>query len=740
MAEWKSYIVKVPGKDLLEPVREILETLLVYLEVLKSILDTIKTFLIDFGNPIKALVLALIKLIEELLQSLKASGLFGYFDVPNPLRDPNFTEFKGGYGAFTYRFKGSLFDTGDYNRPQPRTGSTKSGFVLICVEASTIIGLLRLLKQLLRFFGKGYHSPRYEAPANFKALPVGSNEDPILAVASIFSKEIKAIELQWSLPTTKETPDPGFLDGISKIVDEFIPPSFLIERSTVAPTQPLNAASSTANEVNLALLTNPDSVGIVEYDRETEFTIQGHPGQRVTRREQLRDDLEEPIIKFQKYVLIDGVEIESILGQLGKFRYIDTDIELDQTYYYRVRAYSGDIDVVDLPNGKSYVNFHQPALFPELPYPVMEWPSKAPDDAVIIGKPTAILQVRVPKVIPDFDVIEVLKRLFQTAFSLDFHQPLDHDSQFDQNGFPVDPTPVSQVGRGSMLNLAGTLAAFQSFPVLGILAQLEAAGKSAGTPDEITGKPTEMPWTKFSVRRQSRRLADVVASALLQTDQTNLFTLRDFMQGAFPAGIPDSTLLPPAGTQQNLQETLFQFTAVGADGDATAQGPQRYQVGYTDAIFRLNVLTVIKFLQSFTLGGRPPDWISVVPLRDIIPWAGQIIYDLLDAIQKLLNAWQSVMDEIKNFIELIERKIDALERFIKYLIRILDFIDQLQIGAFVLSATGISGNATEWATIVDTAGGTRPTDNPNGYAAGIALAYVGTDVTAFENAFKIIFG
>ena len=54
--EWQTFEIKIPGKDLMASVRGALETLLVYLEVVKAVLETIKVFVVDFGNPIKALV------------------------------------------------------------------------------------------------------------------------------------------------------------------------------------------------------------------------------------------------------------------------------------------------------------------------------------------------------------------------------------------------------------------------------------------------------------------------------------------------------------------------------------------------------------------------------------------------------------------------------------------------------------------------------------------------------------
>lgn len=741
MADWQNFAIQVPGKDLLEPLRNIMETLLVYLEVLKALLDTIKTFLIDFGNPIKALVQALLNLILELLNSLRVSGFFGYFDIPDPRIDPNFDKVYGGTAAFQYRFKQSLYDSRDLNRPQPRQGSTKSGFVIIMVQADRIYALLRHIKQLMRFFGRDFTSPRYEAPANFKALPVGDAGDPILAVASIFTTNIKAVELTWTLPSNTETPDPGFSDLVTKVASEFIPPSFLIERADIAPTRPLDTSSGNeTSPVNVSVLQDPATTGIAEYDLTTEFTAQGLPGQRLKVRTGLRDDQGEPIIKFQRYTVISGLDVTNILGQLGKFRYIDTDVELGKTYYYRVRSYSGSLDVIGSGTSSSKVNWKAakaPGNNPEQSGFSMVWPSTSDTDPVVMGKATAILPVSVPKVPPNFDVIEVLRRIFQSAFTLDFHQSLDPDAQFDQNGDPINDTPPSQIGRASIINVASQLAAFQSFPIVGELASLEASGTNITSPNEITGTPTELPWQNFSVKRQSSRLALSFGQAMLEAGEGVLLDFQNIVQGPFPAGVPDSEFLdstkPP-----NVENMVFTLTTVDADGNVDQKGFQRYIDEYTDAICRKNLLAVIRFLLSFSGVGVPPDWISIQPLRDIIPWSGQIIYELLDAIQKLLNAFQGVLDEIKAFIDLIERKINALERFIEFLIQILNFIESLEVGAYILTATGIQGDVGEWANIVDTAGN-QPPQNPGSYSAGVALAYVATDVAAFENAFNIIF-
>ena len=56
MADWQALQIKIPGKDLLEKVRGVLETLMIFLDILKAILQTIEMFLIDFGNPLRILI------------------------------------------------------------------------------------------------------------------------------------------------------------------------------------------------------------------------------------------------------------------------------------------------------------------------------------------------------------------------------------------------------------------------------------------------------------------------------------------------------------------------------------------------------------------------------------------------------------------------------------------------------------------------------------------------------------
>jgi len=743
MAEWKQFKLAIPGKDYLEQVREVLETLLVYLEVLKAILETIKAFLIDFGNPIRALVEALIKLILALIEALKQTGLYGYFDVPEPDIDPNFNRNAGGSVAFVQRFKASLYDTKDPWRPKPVNLFNEGGYIILMVDAGNVVRLIRLITILLRFFGKGFTSPRYEAPANVKVLPIGDDGDPILAVAAVFKQNIPAFAVEWSSPTTQRNPDPGFLDVVGQMANEFVPPKFLIEVSTQDPSQEIDATE----------LNNINATGVVTYQRRTGFEVRG---KKVYAKERLRDDMNEPFIKFQRYIEIDMSDPTFWLGQLGTYRYIFADAEPDQTYWLRLRAFSGQLRYksTDSPDFNKSLAWGEFAQGPGAKRFV--WPNLNNDEPVM-GKPSGIFRIRVPKIPPNFDVLENLKRVFQIAFALNFHLPPEVTYQdpptnskiktptFDANGFPTGDTSKSAVGQGSLADMAGPLASLDTIPIVSLVASSTALAQEF-QPNAVTGQMPKMPWQMLSVRYQANRLAVLVSSAMLEAGSGVIGEFQALMQGPLPKGPYD--IEGAASGKTTLEQAVFSITDLTDEtdlgpwviGNTSRQQAKSYGQAFVNSEYRLNVLAAINFIKSFTLGGYPPDWVSVALLRDVIPWSADILYRILDAIQALLDAFNGVMQEIKDFIDLLIRKIEALERFIEFLISLMEYIMQLDVSVYVLNSGTLTGGLPSWIDAVDNATGDAPPNSPGGYSAGIVLAYVAPDVSAISNAFKIIFG
>lgn len=721
---WEALSIQIPGQDLLEGARAAMEALMVYLEIVKAVLETVKVFLVDFGNPIKALVEAVLKLIIDLFETMRRTGLYGWFDVPNPLVDPNFNRFVGGFPAFTTRFKAGLYDVRDPNRPQPVAGATRGGFILIVADAENPLALMRYMQILLRFFGKEFTTPQYLAPAAFKVLPVGKDGDPILSVARVFQDQPTSIAVEWALPPATTPGDPGFADLIQGASMGFVPPWFLIEKSEVNPA---------VGEVDVSQLSVATAAGPVVMDQETYFRGRG-TGQYVMRKVRLSDQYGDPFLKFQKYIVVDAKHETATfwLGQLGTYRYIDSEVEQNKTYYYRVRAYSGSLAV----SGSSVV-FEAPKSNAIDQNPYIEWPASDPEDKPVMGRASPVAPIMIPTYPEKFDVIETLNRLFQTAFSLNFHVPMPEGAKFDDNGVAVEPTQNSDIGKGSLTSLAGPLTSFQAIPLVGSSVSKVTDVTAAYQRDPATGKLPEAPWNDFRVFYNSSRLANIVAGAMLQANAANAF--KALMEGAFPKGAPNVERLDAT----NLAEMVFEITAVQDPEEAGQKAVQDAGVLYgnvfADPTVRLNTLAAVDFCKAFTLGGTPPDWIQISVLRDIAPWSGQLIYNLLAKMQALTDAYAGVMAELRAFIDLLVQKIDTLERFLQYLIQILDFVEGLSLGFYILNVPEVEGGVGEWVSLIANAGGSRPPSGPGGYTGGVALAYVGPDVKPYVDALKLIF-
>jgi hypothetical protein len=729
---WKALEIKTPGKDLLEQVRSALEALVTFMEIIKALLETISLFLIDFGNPIRPIVEALLKLIMQLFESLKRTGLFGWFDIPISAQDPNFDRWKGGYQAFVNRFKASLFDPKDPFRPQPLPNLNRSGFVLIVADAQSIFGLLRLIKILLRFFGKELLSAKYTSPANVKAFPAGKNPkalggtdyDPILQVASVFGATLKGIAIEWTLATNQYPPDPGFQDLVGTVASEIIPQKWLIEKTS-----------------------NPAGPVMVTLNAETNFeSVKGKP---VKRKIKVRDENGDYFRKFEKYIVIDPLTTTSIFqrGQLGTFRYIDKEVEKNRTYQYRVRAFSGPLKL----NSDGSIELDPPTFESSRNEWLQRWPTTDPNDPVVMGKPSPMVMGRIPIIPPDFDVIKVLQYTFRMAFALGFHLELSPTSTFDDQGKNTGNTPVTEIGKGSLSGLGGPLSQVIPAVTLGFVnpkSTSMAAGTVGGvafsdkgisgvSADPTSGAYPDVTHNFLSVKAHSARLADAVGSALLE-NSSMLITLRSLYVTPLALAVPSKGNLAGCVT---LKDVVYAFNNI------PSEFPEKYSLdvystyaaAFSDQNTRLNLLSAIRFIKSFTLGGTPPDWVSISLLRDIIPWSGQFIYDLLNRIQALADAFKSALDEIKAFIDTLIRKIDILERFIKYLIELLNYLDSFSAGFYFLNVPNTDKGIPGWIEAVDQAGGTPPPSGPGGYSAGIALAYSGTNVDAFVDAFSLIF-
>ena len=224
------------------------------------------------------------------------------------------------------------------------------------------------------------------------------------------------------------------------------------------------------------------------------------------------------------------------------------------------------------------------------------------------------------------------------------------------------------------------------------------------------------------------------------------------MQGPLPFGPPKDTRLTSEGWStikdaNTLEKLVFGLTATKPQPtvpevnpitaiknefkwEITSEGQARtYNLAWSDSNVRKNILAAVNFLKTLGYQGQPPDWTRISLLQDLLPWSGQIIYEMLAKIQALIDAFNGLLDDIVKFIDMIIRKIDALEKFIQFIIEILNFIEQLSAGFYLLFATGLNNGVADWFAAIDNSTGDKPKSTADGgYTAGLCLAYLAPSV------------
>jgi hypothetical protein len=797
-ASWIGFTIPLPGAGLLQDVVDLLETLLVFLEICKAILEAVKIFLVDFGNAVILLLEALIALIQALFKALQQTGLYAYFDIPDPFKDPNFKTLHGGFNAFKTRWKGSLLDLRDANRPQPVAGLLTGGFFLFVVDSDGVEAIIQLIKSLMAFFkNPSQFLPRaYPPPVHVKAVPLSPTGDPILNVANLFASQSTSIAIEWQLPGNTRTPSNQFGGVISQVVQSYRVPNWLIEFFVAGPgssavpygppNTPIQISPDAGGYFAASAMTAPLTTGRLVQVTQTGFTDPRNLGNTFSGLAPVVDDNGDPVLKASYYAVVSGFAA-FLEAELGTVRFVFNGVQLDTDFYVRVRGYFGTLSMTPYTVSGSSNKFvllnWQGPLKPDphgSPTRFLPWPS-ATSTQMSMGKPSKMIHAKLSS-IPDFDILGDIKALYLAAFSLNFHVSLPagipevnaqgiplldargnpvYYPQFDSAGNPLPANPQTNpvpavIGQGSASSNAGPVAGLR-FPVTGS-PLVTSYADWVSNPD--TGKLPQQPWQNPQVIYQATKLSIKIGAMFMEQGGPLIQSFKTIMRGPMPAGAvsiawPGGTptyleqlvkfmtltsplpTTPPPGQNVQVTEALANATEI-YNSTVDLGTAMAYAQAFSDSASRRNVLAGINFLNAINRQGIPPNWISV-SLLDLIPWAGQLLYDLIAKIQALVDAFKGVIQEIVNFINMLERKINTLEQFIEYLISILNTLLTLEVGFYVLPVPSISGDVTSWMSTIDQAGGDVPQSGPTGYTAGICLAYLGPDVEGIAAAFALLF-
>jgi hypothetical protein len=779
MATWEGFQIQIPAQGLLRDLEQILETLLVFMEIVKSILEVVKVFLLLFANPLILLLEALMALIMDLYHMLMQTGVYAYFDLPDLAHDPNFKSFAGGSAAFKARFKGSLLDLKDSHRPQP-TALLQGGFVLMVIDADGPLILIQIIKAIIAFFRNPSKivEPQYPAPVHLKAVPIDKAGSPILDIENLLSNQSKSLAIEWQLPGIVPSASAGFTGLTAMVIQNFRVPNWLIEIGTAPPTQPIVITPDPVTQIwsNSAMYDSTTCGRVVQNVPTLHTDPRNIGGKSPTTQVPLLDDHHDPVVKFSFYTIVDG--FTALLADLGgTVRFVWDNIPLDTVYYIRVRAFFGTLSVNEFgSDGFCTLNWPLQLITDgqtKSAFTYLKWPSASATD-ISIGKPSTMIRAQLASV-PDFDVMGDLRALFGAAFALNFHVSLPasqpetgpvgtvlvdshgnviYQPQFDSGGNPIPPLTSANIGYGSLQGLSGSVSTI--YPVAAQVAPYYPTNPVPASffAADASGHTYQWPWQDPIVQAQANKLAIKFGNILLEQGKTQISAFKQVMRGPLSAGaVPGyssleqlvlsvtATVAPdvstPPGTSPSVA-AAYEAAQAYLNTTVPQQTAQAYMDIFSCAVARRNVLAGINYLKSLGFQGVPNDWLSM-SIMDLIPWSGQILRQLIGVVQGLIDAFKALIQEIIDYINLIERKINALEIFIEYLISILNFLLSLNVGFYLLFEPKISGDVTAWFNAIDSTAGTPPMSGPDGYTAGICLAYLLPDVSAIADAFGLIF-
>lgn len=360
-ATWTSVSIGLPDgiQDALEKVNQILEHLSNLLEVISSILEVIKVFLVDILNPLKAILEALLIIVNNLINDLRQTGLYLYADLPSSNVDHEYAKnLKGGMSAWRGRMAYALLSPNVQNRPAfSNTASVISfHFVVTAGDIGAFIAQFGFLLAMFKQKAKADFNP----PQNVQVRPINKDfyntyydvdtglliEDRIADKQSeVLSSGLSASFMTGKSEVSAETVELGirydFLTGEEFVIDvasgsiltnsgtpdatlitwksdhKLLPQNFRIERTTVQGGEPL---TETVN-------------GIVEVVRDSEG---------------------DPIIVFPTLVekkIKLGFGLNEYTGSaISQVAYLDETVEPGQTYWYRVVAVYGSGLAAKLPS------------------------------------------------------------------------------------------------------------------------------------------------------------------------------------------------------------------------------------------------------------------------------------------------------------------------------------------------------------------------------------------------------
>lgn len=729
MASWNTISFKF---DIFNPLKPPLEIFLSLLEVIEGILEALlsllKIFLIDLINPFTNIINALIAALRALIEQIESSGfaiLPIYPDFSQADFDAVLNSVRGGYQGFETKVVSKFYDTSDLFRPQYPLGSSIA-MAVFYIEVSDVSEFFQLLDKLMRLFNTPIDMT-LPAPVGVKAGPITQSGDPIGQFRRLFDPDLdQAVSIEWRMPEAPSGQDTaGILNQCVAFYNSFRFPNFIIERigpfpqdsgDQLDPNGQLLRAKVESSTMGPQPNAFADRYNFPKANTNTIIT-EGKKG--------------IPARYFPTVIGVSGAKL--VEGSLtGSYAYVDGDPELvpGKNYYYRVRAYFGDLmdyreKIVGAKNGEngivkkdqnlSYINF----------------------DKVTLGLPSAVVAGFVPRKAPDskafdpyFDVLDAVR----TGLLLNFELPPTYPSGKVTAGDGIEVSlPPNTDFRNQQRAGWGTLSMLG-----GHIGSLKAGFKTAAKLNDnylFTMAARRLANTIFESIYDKPKLLDILATKW--KSNVEKIVRRFYVANTWGASFANDAVIYDRGwSYVGITGGITKYSAFKIDiylskedvykpGKDPFDGPIPLSPSYSIITFATmqDRLDLADFLRTAIGGSSGAQsaylaWQSVT-VGDIFPALLPFMFQFEQFLLALLRAVNSALQAIIEIIETLLQKVQALKQIVQTIINIMDILNI----SFSASILGVSGQGSA-ETLADMLGQAenKPEPSNNLYSGIVATA------------------
>jgi hypothetical protein len=686
-------------------VSSILNAAVTALQVLASFLQAVQ-------SPQLAAILTLKGEIENLLQDLEETGVYGLFLVPDSLE--TLSQYTGGYGKFRQLFLESLHDVEDANRPQiNQTGAL--GGVILYLSSDNPLELVLQGQELFSYFSRPL-TLQIPPPVNLSVSPVYQNGSGDLTKSSALQALLgettppNALLFEWQ--------EPRYANDV--LYDFFQSTSFVLERS-----RSRTGSLLLAKDPNLAL--------------QGPLSKEGAPQPLLDSNGQPQTYWEPVEFRPGQYLFKGPDLINSDDGVLsfgflsGSYACLLTDVDKgsDSGYFYRVRS----VPTNTLVTQRTYDTFSDNTL-----------KSQSLNVLVYEGEvlPTSLSPASLPVrgVLPEVDsttfdvataVLNVYRGMYQLRFDESFTtflgppvlgnevlspkilQSLWNTTPGTSTFTDAQGTQISYFESGLFDTILNYRSAVQDLSE-DLVANIATFDPFGGT-DEFLLPSFSLPAQdriRVAFDKASLPAVKKIAGTLIENEGL-LTTFTQFYQALAPT-------LENALTQGVTEDDLLGNTSLRPD-----------------------LYSIYQLISGFGRVGQPPNWESLKLLEDLFPDLDEltgVLFGLIESFETTLadstTEFEGALQGIQDRLNVVTSLIDQVDALLSRVTAILSLSFDINV-LYIPPAAG--GNARITQELLNA--GNPPDSGPEDYFISIALLAGGpsvADVTAITNVFSLLFG